>query len=505
MTFLRVNLTKQMEWLTFAAAVLLGLSISLLPLNIVVMIVGGLILAAVLLIILARPLVGLALSLLAGPFGALENVILGGNVPIDSGQILLLLTLGSWLAKGLARRRIYLPKIPLLWPLSIFIAVTAVTVLSTSSTILGLTELLKWIEIILVMVMVVDLGNEGHAGHTKINRIYLLLGIILLAGLSQALIGIWQFGLRGHGPEHFLVLGRFYRAYGTFEQPNPFGGYMELNGALAIGTLIGLLMSWGQSIYEQRRAFWQDIRPHDVFLIGFTAVSAVTLTIALLMSWSRGAWLGYAAGFATLAFFWPKRQWQGVAIVALGGMLLFGAWQVDLIPASISTRLTTTVEEFRLGDVRGVDINDTNYAVLERLAFWQAAVNMAQDHPWLGIGFGNYAAAYPDYSLINWTTPLGHAHNYYLNLLAETGILGILAYTVVWVTILWQNMVLLRQLTWPNRGIALGLLGAWIALTVHHLVDKLYVNNIYVHIGAMLGLQQLLVMTLKNKHRGMDS
>ena len=41
------------------------------------------------------------------------------------------------------------------------------------------------------------------------------------AGLVQAFIGIWQFGLRDTGPEHFMILGRFYRAYGTFEQPNP--------------------------------------------------------------------------------------------------------------------------------------------------------------------------------------------------------------------------------------------------------------------------------------------
>lgn len=503
MTFASANFTKQIGWLT--TAVVLGMLIAVLPLNIVVIMAGGFLLTAVLLAILAWPLVGLALALLAGPFGALENVILGGNVPIDSGQILLLLTLGSWLARGLARRRLFIPSIPLLWPLGIFIAVTAVSVVSAPSTLLGLTELLKWIEISLVMVMVVDLGREWQAEHSHTKGIYLLLGIILLAGVSQALIGIWQFGLRGHGPEHFLVLGRFYRAYGTFEQPNPFGGYMELNGTLAIGALIGLLMVWGRGLFEQGRASWQKMRPYDLLVFGGTAVCALALTIALLMSWSRGAWLGYAAGLGALAFFWPKRQWQGLIIVALGAMLLFGAWQADLIPASISTRLTTIVEEFRLGDVRGVDINDANYAVLERLAFWQAAVNMAQDNLWLGVGFGNYAAAYPDYALINWTTALGHAHNYYLNLLAETGILGILAYTVVWATILWQNMVLLRHLTWPNRGIALGLFGSWVALTVHHLVDKLYVNNIYVHLGAMLGLQQLLVMTLKHKLRGMDS
>ncbi|MGB4869875.1 MAG: hypothetical protein WBP47_07475, partial [Candidatus Promineifilaceae bacterium] len=43
-----------------------------------------------------------------------------------------------------------------------------------------------------------------------------------------------------------------------------------------------------------------------------------------------------------------------------------------------------------------------------------------------------------------------------------------------------------------ERGIILGLMACWAALTVHHLVDKLYVNNIYIHLGVMLGLLALL-------------
>jgi hypothetical protein len=35
-------------------------------------------------------------------------------------------------------------------------------------------------------------------------------------------------------------------------------------------------------------------------------------------------------------------------------------------------------------------------------------------------------------------------------------------------------------------------LAAWSYLAVHHLVDKMMVNNVYIHLGAMLGLQQLL-------------
>jgi O-antigen ligase len=158
----------------------------------------------------------------------------------------------------------------------------------------------------------------------------------------------------------------------------------------------------------------------------------------------------------------------------------------------VADRLAGFGDEFALGDVRGVDINDANYAVLERLAHWQAAAEMARDDLWTGVGFGNYAAAYSRYALINWPDALGHAHNYYLNLLAEIGLPGLLAYLLLWLAVAWQTIRAARRLAWPERGIAVGLLAAWAALAVHHLVDKLYVNNIYVHLGAMLALLQLL-------------
>jgi O-antigen ligase len=202
-----------------------------------------------------------------------------------------------------------------------------------------------------------------------------------------------------------------------------------------------------------------------------------------------------------IVLFWPRKLWQGVALLTVAGLLLIGGRQVGIVPSSITDRLVSFQDDFRLGDVRGVPINDTNYAVVERLAHWQAALNMAQDELWLGVGFGNYGAVYPDYMLLNWPDALGHAHNYYLNLLAEIGVIGLGAYLLLWTAVFGQTIRLLYQLDGWERGIALGLLGAWTALTVHHLVDKLYVNNIYVQIGVMFGLLQLLAILSKRQNR----
>jgi putative inorganic carbon (hco3(-)) transporter len=452
------------------------------------------VLASVVLLTLIQPLVGLALALLAGPFGALESIVLGGALPggglLDSGQLLFGLVVAAWLGRGVIRRRIAIPTIGLNLPLALFAGLAAVSLLEAPSLAAGFREMVKWLEVTLAMWLVVDLLSEtGPAGrHLKPYALKVALGILLLAGLSQALIGIWQFGLRGDGPEHFLVLGRFYRAYGTFEQPNPYGGYMGLSAALAAGSLVGLaLAGWRH---------WRagPVRPVASWLLWRLFVAGVTAAtgLALLFSWSRGAWLGFAAALAIILLFLPRRRWLGILLLVLALALFIIVSGLDLVPASIADRLASFSQDLRFGDVRGVDINDANYAVLERLAHWQAALAMAADRPWLGVGFGNYEPAYPDYALINWPYALGHAHNYYLNILAEVGALGAAAYVVLWVAIFWQVIRLSGRLDWPRRGLALGLLAAWTALSVHHLVDKLYVNNLYIYMGVMLGLQQLL-------------
>ena len=50
------------------------------------------------------------------------------------------------------------------------------------------------------------------------------------------------------------------------------------------------------------------------------------------------------------------------------------------------------------------------------------------DHPILGVGIGNYPDAYPRYFITIFVDPLGHAHNYYINIAAETGSIGLIVY-----------------------------------------------------------------------------
>lgn len=488
----RTLLVNRSLWTT-AALVAIGVSLALAIVHLPLPAAAGLVVVpAILLLTLTYPLFGLGMALVLGPLGALEDIVLGSSL-FDSGQIALLITLAAWIGSGLARRRLRIPATVFNLPWLLFVIIAALTLLDAYSIALGLVELLKWLEIALIVWLILDIAGRTESGYARVMR--LSLALLLLAGLIQAIVGIWQFGLRGSGPEHFMVLGRFYRAYGTFEQPNPFGGYMNLAAMLALGTVMGLLAAWLEG--RRGRSANQYLRPFRWWLV-YAFICAGATSLALVLSWSRGAWLGFLAGAAVLALFSTRHVWRGLGLMlvvaaVIAASLALGA-SVGFGPAlAVTDRLGGFREEFTLGDVRGVDINDDNYSVLERLAHWQAAADMARDDLWTGVGFGNYEAAYPGYGLINFPAALGHAHNYYLNLLAEIGLPGLLAYLFFWFVIFAQSIWLIRRLAWPERGVAVGLLAAWTALAVHHLVDKLYVNNIYVHLGVMLGLLQLLV------------
>ena len=113
-------------------------------------------------------------------------------------------------------------------------------------------------------------------------------------------------------------------------------------------------------------------------------------------------------------------------------------------------------------------------------------------NPWLGVGFGNYEIAYPQYDLLNWPLAQGHAHNYYLNVFAEAGIIGLVAYVTMWLTVI---VITWRARRHPDplaRFIVVGLFGTWTYLAVHSLTDNLYVNNLFLHLGVMLGILAVL-------------
>jgi O-antigen ligase len=427
---------------------------------------------------LITPLSALTSLLILAPLRTLIATEANVQLPLDIGQLTLIALIGFWLMASIARRRA-LPHpswSPVFIPIIVFVMVTGVTAFSALSISAWLNEWLKWVQVLLLIAICLDLGVWEW-----------LVFALVLSGVANALIGIYEF-FSGSGALHLLINDRYFRAFGTFGQPNPFGGFMGLLAPLALTAALG----YGYRLWARWRSEHMVALPMLV-AAGFYAFAAALLAVGVIFSWSRGAWLGFAASLVAILLVLPRKWWHGVAVVGAAALMVGFLWINGRLPASVVSRIENATDEIvAFGDVRGVDINPENYANIERLAHWQAAINVAQANPWLGVGFGNYEIAYSHYNLLNWDLALGHAHNYYLNVFAETGMIGLVGYLTLWLSVLVLTWRARRHPDPLARLIIVGLTGTWTYLAVHSLTDNLYVNNLFIHLGVMLGVLAVL-------------
>lgn len=457
-------------WMLVAA--LVGLFIATQSIGIVVI---GLALFALMLLACLSPVAALFVMLVLAPMRTLIATESSVQLPLDIGQLALLGFIASWfITQAVYEKRLIKSFVsPVTFLVAIFIIVTGFSAFSAVSLSAWLNEWLKWLQILVLILFTLNYFQ-------KRSWEWLLFGLTI-AAVAHAWIGIYEF-FGGSGALHLVVNGRYFRAFGTFGQPNPFGGFM---GLIAPVTLMAAL-GYGYRAWKNRAS---KIFNRDLGLATFYLVASLFILVGIAMSWSRGAWIGLVAALGVTVFAIPRNVKWG--LLALGGVVsIMGVlWLTGALPRSVIDRLDTSTQEFfAFEDVRGMDITPDNYAVVERLAHWQAALNMAATHPLLGVGLGNYEVVYPIYRLINWPEPLGHAHNYYLNILAEAGIIGFLVYGKVWIGIIVVSWRGRRHPDTLSRFVLIGLLGTWVYLSVHSFFDNLYVNNLFLHMGLMLGL-----------------
>lgn len=451
------------RWPVAVAIIATSAALAFLPTTYAVAVVLA---AAALVAGLYDPVWPLALVALAVPFGS--------SVPLDFGglgsatDLVIAGALAAWASRLFSQSEVRL-NFPAAWlPVPLFVGVLAFSATLAPSATLGAKETLKWLQFALIALA------AAHALTTTRQRM-VVMGAVLVAASLQGAIGWYQF-VTGAGPEAFF-LGGLLRAFGTFGQPNPFAGYLALVLPLVVSLALGQPGPW---------------RPLTLTpAVGLT-VAAVLIGGGVVLSLSRGGWLAAAAGVGAVLFPHSHRLRIGllVAMPMLTGLLLTGA--LDVLPEQIVSRFEIVSRYLSLFDARLVAPTSENYSIVERMAVWQAAAAMWADHPLLGVGAGNFDVAYIDYGLRGWPTPPGHAHNIYLTLLAEAGIIGASVHAIMLAGLFGmvaRGLRRFRQEGAPADGypLALGALGMLVALCVHNLLDNLYVHYIPAHLGLMLG------------------
>jgi len=208
--------------------------------------------------------------------------------------------------------------------------------------------------------------------------------------------------------------------------------------------------------------------------------SAVFFAGVLVLTQSRGAWLGALFGCAAMAWLrWPKVRWPAVA---LGGAVALAVWAVGphallvaLFPAPGSQgQLLSTV-------------------TLEgRVELWKRAVVAIGDFAFTGCGFGAFRrvvwALYPPF-LVSPGHDYAHAHNVFLQVALDVGLPGLIAYLALIGVALWVALRAARQADASQRWLGLGAAGSLVSFHVFGLTDT-------IALGARPGIAFWLLLAL---------
>jgi O-antigen ligase len=348
-----------------------------------------------------RPRVSLYLMAFCVPWGSLDYINVSA-LRLDSADILVIFLVVGWLIQWVLPAQVrqqQRDEAPVPGYLALaMLALLATMLLSTAVAINvkdSLKEIAKWLEVLAILL----LGSQYL--QTR-RQIWTMIVLILLAGITEAIFGYFQAGLN-LGPQSFIRSAAL-RVYGTFDQPNPYAAYINMSLSIALALAL-LARDWLTRV--------------------LAGITVVMLGYAELLSQSRGGEIALLAALAFILFVsMPRiRTLMRLGIIAIlagvGGALM------GLVPSSL---YNSGLKFLGLVQISLANPSAQDYSTAERLAHWIAGLRMYFDHPILGVGIGNYPDAYPPYHVTIFLDPLGHAHNYYINIAAEMGTIGLIVY-----------------------------------------------------------------------------
>ncbi len=161
---------------------------------------------------------------------------------------------------------------------------------------------------------------------------------------------------------------------------------------------------------------------------GFAAVS---LLVGLLCNKSRGAWLTelIVVPIATFRYLKQNKRYLAVVLAVFFGIMGFMASSPHYVQRVKSITNTTT-----------------NRSNVDRIWVWKSAKKMIRDHPITGVGIGRFWERYlAEYKYKKERQKLGHSHNNYLQVSAESGIIGLAGFLFFIVYYLYSSLCNYRK------------------------------------------------------------
>ncbi len=265
--------------------------------------------------------------------------------------------------------------------------------------------------------------------------------VVVWSGVLMALDGGAQWILG-----HDLLRGRAawgHRLSGPFNNPNNFSAYLTL------------VISLQLAVATEERHRWKQ---------GVLLLAVLLEVLELLQTDSRSSVLALAGSLAVLVV--TLRKHVLVALLLLGGMGWWGLHRMQTLRAL-------------------VDLSPG------RLEGWTIAWRMFLDHPIKGIGLGTFMYNYMTYlpgTTGDWPKPQ-YAHNCYLQVLAEGGLLGLMAFTALVAAPLLRAGKALRRGSGTQKPWLCGFVAGVVVFLINIAFDTgLYSLPIALMFWIMLGL-----------------
>jgi len=232
-----------------------------------------------------------------------------------------------------------------------------------------------------------------------------ILYILFLSSLVLGVDGIYQYFTRKDFLRHRPVIFTE-RIYASFATPNSFGCYLSMIIPFAAAQLF------------RKISF-------KISKIAYGGLLVLLFT-CLILTVSRGAWFAFLG--STL--------FMSVWIHGLGVFfLILGIILVVIQPFCnpyVKERLTNF---FIFSDVGSMD----------RRFIWQAGWKMFVSSPWIGVGIGTFMDNFKKFIASDYKYTAAYAHNCYLQMASEIGIIGLLAFLSILAVFFYQGIKALRS------------------------------------------------------------
>jgi O-antigen ligase/tetratricopeptide (TPR) repeat protein len=274
------------------------------------------------------------------------------------------------------------------------------------------------------------------------------------------------------------------RARGPFIDPDHFAGFLAIVFPLALGCALF------PNLLTPRRA-------PLAFRIQCGLASFV-IFLAILLSLSRGGWIAMIVGTIVMSMLAAPRgapsdqpasglaRIGGVRLAVIGIVVMLGASMIFIGPEA---RVDTVT---RLNEA-GAEID----TIVGRIEAWKGGVALIRDFPVFGVGLGGWPEIFERYELPPWQVLFfAQAHNDYIQLLAETGIVGLALFAWLAVRIIRKVVAGARSMEASAGPIFAALTGGIAAACVVEVFDfDLRIPAVALMLAVVAGLLLRLTTT----------